>query len=267
MRRRVAWLLGFGLIVAAVAATFTLLSGQSGSSGKDEQLSRTNYAAPKQPKARRLTPADRRTIDATLDTFVRHAVRRHDVAAAYGTVTAQLRGGMTRREWSRGSIGVYPYPALGRRFHGWTVDESTVDGAWIQLLLHPRGGATVGPILFDVSLKRRHGKWLVDSFLPAATFAPTNKRPRVTAAADFMPGNGFPYSKKAKVSTPHTGQAVAVIPFAVLGALLLGLLGWGIFAIYRDRRIRRAHAATKLPPLPRLSMRGDDTRARTAHRP
>ena len=73
----------------------------------------------------RLSPADRAAINATLDVFVNHAVKRKDVAKSYDVVTPELRGGMTRAQWSRGEIPVYPYPAAGRRFHEWTIQYRT----------------------------------------------------------------------------------------------------------------------------------------------
>src|SRR5437016_13335747 len=87
--------------------------------------------------ARRLAPSDRQAINATLDVFVNHAVKRKDVGAAYGVVTQTLRAGMTRKQWSRGDIGVYPYPATGNRFHAWTIEYRTRAEIAIQLELMP----------------------------------------------------------------------------------------------------------------------------------
>ena len=243
-----------------------LLPDQPRRSPQAERLS-SALPAPAGPKPHRLTAADRRAINATLDAFVPSAVRRQNVGDSYELTTTALRNGQNRRQWARGDIGVYPYPALGRQFHGWTVDESTTDGAWIQLLLKPRAGAKVGPILFDISLKRRHGNWLVDSFVPTATFAPLDAKPQVRAANDFLPGPGPPVEGRTPDPGSRLGHAYAVIPFAILAAVLVGLVGWGVAARYRDRRISRLHHEHKLPPLPPLSIRADGSRARTAHRP
>ena len=74
------------------------------------------------PAQARLAPADRAAINRTLDAFVATAVRRHDVAASFDLVTPQERGGMTRAAWAKGDIPVYPYPARGASWHGWTLD-------------------------------------------------------------------------------------------------------------------------------------------------
>src|SRR5437660_5573887 len=125
--------------------------------------------------ATKLAPSDRQAINATLDVFGNHAVKRKDVGAAYGVVTQTLRAGMTRKQWSRGDIGVYPYPATGNRFHAWTIEYRTREEIAIQLELMPPRGSTLGPIIFHVYLQPAHHRWLVDEFMPAATLAPIGK--------------------------------------------------------------------------------------------
>ena len=51
-------------------------------------------AAPAMAKERKLSPADRAAINATLDVFVNHGVKRKDVGAAYDVVTPTMRDGM-----------------------------------------------------------------------------------------------------------------------------------------------------------------------------
>jgi hypothetical protein len=135
----------------------------------------------------RLSAEDRAQVNHTLDVFVNHAVKRHDPAAAYDVVTPTLKGGMTRAQWAKGDIGVYPYPAVGKRFHEWTIQYRTKDELSVELILAPtkRHRATLGQILFNVYLHPSHGRWLVDSFMPGATFAPIGKPGVVQAARDF----------------------------------------------------------------------------------
>jgi len=197
----------------------------------------------------RLSKADRAGINRTLDAFVVHAVARQGVAKSYDLVTPYLRGGTDRKHWTAGSIPVYPYPAAGKRFHHWKLDyiDTTVG---IELMLRPRKGANTGAVIFNVDLKRVRGRWLVDAFTPAASFAPVGKKAGVTAIADF--------GAKAAGSGPAEGKArfnaaIAYVPFAVVGLLLAALFGWGLS---RRMRARRAYAAvadtrSKLPPLPR----------------
>jgi hypothetical protein len=196
-----------------------------------------------------LAKADRDAINATLDSFVTHAVVRHDVAKSFDLVTPYLRGGTDRKHWTANSIPVYPYPAAGKHFHHWKLDyiDSTVG---IELLLYPRKGANTGPVIFNVDLKRVHGRWLVDAFTPAASFAPVGKKAGVTAIADF--GAKAAGGSDAAGGKARFNAAIAYIPFAGVGILLAALAAWGIS---RRVRTRRAYAALgpakKLPPLPR----------------
>jgi hypothetical protein len=198
-------------------------------------------AGPASASGHRLTRADRKAVNATLDVLVNSAVKRHDVAASFDIVTPTLRAGMTRKEWSQGSIPIYPYPARGTRFHGWTVKYVTPGEIAVELMLQPRKGAKVGPILFDVYLDPVRGKWLVDSFMPVATFAPLNAaRPKVTALNDFMPRQ----SAGGTTSPARVSSIYAYVPFAVVGAILLALAAVLVFGSLRYRP-----RAESLPPL------------------
>jgi hypothetical protein len=211
--------------------------------------------------APRVTPVERRAINATLDAFVNHAVKRSDVAAAYGTVTPGMRNGRTPKAWSTGEIPVYPYPARGKTFHEWNVLYRTKEEVALELILRPREGSKLGAILFHVYLSpMRDGRWLVNSFMPAATFAPEGKRPQVVATNDFLPqaqGEGKP------AGSGRVSDLVAYVPFALIGLLFAALVGVALFAALRDRRFARTGPRT-LPP---LSMRGDGARTRPGHGP
>jgi hypothetical protein len=149
---------------------------------------------------------------------------------------------MTRKEWATGDIPAYPYPARGTS-HGWTILYVTRDEVGLNLILRPKPGVKMRGILFNIYLRPVHGKWLVDSFMPAATINTElfGGAARVTSVRDFSPGmqSGGPHGK-ARVSSD-----VAFVPVAVLVLLLLGLggaLAWGALR-YRPR-------AASLPPFP-----------------
>jgi hypothetical protein len=203
----------------------------------------------------RVSPADRKAINATLDTFVNHAVKRNDPGVAFDVITPAMRGSMTRKQWSGGSIPVYPYPAAGQHFHQWTIQYRTGDELAIELLLSPRPSSQgkLGQFLFHVYLQPAHGRWLVDSFMPGATFAPIGKPAVVQAGADFTATpSGSTYnrpSEKGKSGPRQVSAVYAIVPFAILGLLLLGLAGWGVVATIRNRRLVGPREA--LPPLPR----------------
>jgi hypothetical protein len=212
------------LALAALSAVTLSLAGQAAAS------------------VRRLTAADRKAISASINTLVNHAVKRQDVAASYDVVAPELRGGMSRKEWAKGSIPVYPYPARGTS-HGWTILYVTRDEVGVNLILRPRPGVKQRGILFNVYLRPVHGKWLVDSFMPAATINTElfGGAARVTSVRDFMPGvqSGGPHGK------PLVSSAVAYIPFGVIGLVLLVLVGALTFSALRYRP-----RAQSLPPFP-----------------
>lgn len=226
-------------------------------------------AAPASAKEPQLSPADRAAINATLDVFVNHAVKRKNIAQSYDVVTPALRGGMSRAQWAKGSIPVYPYPAKGAQFHKWTIQYKTKDEVAIELILAPqtRYKRKLGQFLFHVYVQPRNGKWLVDSFMPGATFAPEGKAPVVQAAADFQASPGGTSYNRKSAGREHAPVQVSskfiVIPFAILGLLLAGLAGWGVIQWVRARRI---DAPRTVPPSP-LSIPDDGSRARPRHRP
>ncbi len=193
----------------------------------------------------RLSAADRKAINHVVDVLVNHAVKRQDPAAAYSIVTPTLRAGMTRKEWATGSIPVYPYPARGTSFHAWTLKYVTPGEVAVELMLQPRRGENVGPILFDIYVDPIRGKWRVDSFMPVATFAPLGaKKPTVRALNDFIPRTG------TNLFTAPTGRGrvssvYAYVPFAIIGAILLALL-----AAFAVGGLRYRPRAESLPPFP-----------------
>jgi hypothetical protein len=201
-----------------------------------------SLAGPAGASGRRLTAADRKTISANLNTFVNHAVKRLNPAASYRVVAPELLSGMTRKQWAKGSIPVYPYPARGVT-HGWTILYVTRDEVAVNLILRPKAGVKMRGILFNVYLRPAHGKWLIDSFMPAATINTElfGNAARVTSVRDFMPGvqSGGPHGK------PLVSSAVAYVPFAVLALVLLALAGALTFGALRYRP-----RGGSLPPFP-----------------
>jgi hypothetical protein len=197
----------------------------------------------------KLPRAERKAVARTIAGFVLHAVRHKNAGAAYALVSPTMREGLTRKQFAHQNP-VYPFPARGTKFP-WTlqyVEPTEIGGT---LFLQPRRGAKTGPILFDLRLTKHHGRWLVESLIPAATFgSPTE--PRVRSVRDYAPQAAM----QGAAATPGKGRisgTYAIIPFAALGALLTGLAGWGLMRRHRDRRIASD------------SVRARDARARATH--
>jgi hypothetical protein len=140
------------------------------------------------PRAVPLTTDRRRAINAVLDAFVPSAVERKVPLRALALVTPAFRAGISRKDWARGKLPVIPYDARGERFHGWTLDYSLAREVAVDVMLQPAATEQRGAIAFTAVFKRAQGRWLVDAFIPAASFAPANaETSRILAQPDFAP--------------------------------------------------------------------------------
>lgn len=203
----------------------------------------------------RLKQADRHEIGTTLDGFVRNGVAGRNLLAAYELVTPAFRGGTTGAQWTKGDSPIYAYPTAAGSVAGqWRLTYSYRRDVGVDLMLHSRRPRKVGPIVFQVELLERGGRWLVDSFAPVATFTPIGVGPQhETGPAD--------YAGSASGSDIHADKGALdplwiVVPAGLLSLSLLVPLGFVLIGRIRDRRAARAIEATlpkTLPPLPRRS--------------
>jgi hypothetical protein len=98
-----------------------------------------------------------------------------------------------------------------------------------------------------MTLRLVHGRWLVDSIVPGAFFAPEGEQPRVVGTYDFGPGSGA----TTRPGVSRVNSRWAYIPFAVFGAILGAIAVLALGATIRHRRYV-AGAGGPLPPLPRF---------------
>jgi hypothetical protein len=159
---------------------------------------------------------------------------------------------MSREEWAKGDIPVYPYPARRQ------VEISRYVGSFkndvlLDVLLQPRKGAkNVGPIAFQVEMKAvgsgARRRWLVDSFVPSAAFAPSSAPPPKTRVAR---------GKTKTVASPgygpgHLSARWFVLPALILALILLVPAGFALRGWIVARRAEKKHARPRsLPPLPK----------------
>jgi hypothetical protein len=179
-----------------------------------------------------LSRSERAEINRTIDAFVRDGVRHENLAAAYDLTTPTFRGGVSRAQWAKGDTPIYPYPARGTSWHGWTLDYALRNDVAFELFLQPRAGAKVDPTSFSGEVKKIHGRWLVDSFYAAATFS--TKTQRVVGPRDFGPGTGA--SGDGGNST--LGAIWFLAPASVGALILLVPLSFLGLSIVRGRRRR-----------------------------
>jgi hypothetical protein len=183
--------------------------------------------------APQLSVSERKAINRAVDTFVLHAVRHENARAAYDVVSPTFRAGLSRTEFNR-KDPAYPFPARGKHFQ-WSLDYVQPNEVGASILLQPekRFIRKKGPILFDLIVIRHKGHWVIQSLIPKVIFG-TPYKPKVVSVRDYSPtgaGNAQTYSKN------RINGDYIVIPFALFGALLAGLVGWGVLRWYRDRRI------------------------------
>jgi hypothetical protein len=184
-RRRALWL---GALVAA-AATIAALNAALPKGGEPPQHF---SAAPVQKVAPvrlvAMNAARRSAVNHLLDEFVPAAVARRDPARAYTLVTPALRSGISRAAWNRGNLPVFPYQPEGTTFHHWTVDYSVSDEIAVDVLLRPGPTQPSGSLAYTAVFKHERGQWLIDAFVPAASFAPdAGKKKQIIAQQDFTP--------------------------------------------------------------------------------
>ena len=189
--------------------------------------------------AARISPPERAAINRTLDSFVNHAVKRRNVDAAWTLVTPELRSGISRSSWDAGNVPVIPYHARGDTFHEWTVDSATPTEVDFELMIS-EANSKDNSIQFYGTMRKLHGRWLVDSLNPSATFGGG----AVASGSDYGP----PPAAGQSSGVSRLGSAWIAIPAALFGAGILFLIGWFLVGWLRARR-RRAQNVRPLDPL------------------
>jgi hypothetical protein len=237
-RRRVIWI---GVALAAVAVVVggvfllpnnssTIKLGNGGATGT-VKLAPTENPVP-------LSAVNRREIRATLQRFVDTAVTRKDLPGAYDLITSDLKEGMSRAQWAKGNVPVYPYPAAAQNVEISFVDFSYAHDVEVDTLLLPKKGAGTGPLAFTAELKKVGQEWRVASWLP---------QKQLPASAP----SGAPKPKPVAISHPygtgHLGAKWIVIPIALLALILLVPLAFLVRSGMRRRRIEREFRSERRP--------------------
>jgi hypothetical protein len=183
--------------------------------------------------ASRISPSERQAINRTLDAFVDTAVKRQDVAASWNLVTPELRAGISRAAWNKGNVPVYPYPAGGTTFHSWTIDYASRNEVEFELMVPSRRSKS-DSIQFTGTMRKIGGRWLVDSFNPAATFSGSGT---VVGPHDFTASASGGDAKRVA----RLGSTWIALPAALIGLGIVFVLGWFLYSLLRTRRARRAY--------------------------
>jgi hypothetical protein len=243
LRRRLAYAVATPLVLAGAVTAGVLLLPEAKEDppevfGRQQAV---NIAAGE--KTVRLTRADRKQVNETIDMLINAGVKRRNPAAVYRFASPGLRRQATPAEWRTGDIPIYPYPAQGKRFHGWTVNFSHRNHLNVDLLVMPaRDRARLGPVALTLDLRKIRNRWLVDGIFPVATFAPIppqGNRGPVISTYDLVPAaaGSAPTGARSRLS-----YAYFVLPAVIIGGGIALIVGFLVFRAVRDRQAQRRYA-------------------------
>jgi hypothetical protein len=159
------WLGGTLAALVAVVVVFVLWPSKNAApqnlSTLPASLPPTKVAAPITPEARKVAIR-----------FIQTAVARKNLDEAWSLVGPNLRGGLTKAEWTTGNNPVIPYPIDRLDVAPFKVDESFQDSALIEIILIPKAGSKVRSQDFFLQLKKvgkgANARWVVDNWVPRA---------------------------------------------------------------------------------------------------
>ena len=161
-QRRFLWLSG-AVLVAGIAAFVALVLFRGTGNAYPDKFSKQPAQLAKPEKK---VPISANEI-AIARKFIKTAVMRQNLDAAYNITHVDLKGRMTRKAWDTGNIPVVGYPALNADTAPFQVDFSYQDEALLEVDLDAKPGSGVRPeLLFFLGLKKSHGKWLVSYWEP-----------------------------------------------------------------------------------------------------
>ena len=127
-------------------------------------------------RATRVTPAERRTINATLAKFLNASLNRSSPATAWRLAGPELRSGSTLREWRNGASPVPYFPTRETSFGGWeAVDAGPNYVVFDHLLVHPKHGPQSTAWIFSGEVVKSRSHWLVNRLYTIAVMKKPTK--------------------------------------------------------------------------------------------
>jgi hypothetical protein len=230
-QRRLAWTASFVGVVVLVVVAIALLPGAKRE--VETPLRPGPAVVPERPL--HVTPAMRRQIDRLVQRFVATAVTRKDPEAAWLLVSSSMRSGVTRKQWNRGELPVFPYSAKALRKTSWKVTRAYDQTVELDVLLQPKAGSGERNLVYAAAVVRRGGRFVVDSFFPETTLgaAPAPQSKTSTGERSAQPAHRFAESKLDK--------RWLLVPVAILSLLLVVPLLLLVRGVVRTRRAERRY--------------------------
>jgi hypothetical protein len=129
-----------------------------------------------EPRPKALTRAEAAQVWGATTRFLWTAVSHRQLRTAYDLVGRELRGGMTRAEWSSGANPVVPFPVAS--VESWTLAYAYRNDVALDLGLIARPGSDTVAKTFRIELQRRAAgaPWRVVSWMPVGISGPGNVR-------------------------------------------------------------------------------------------
>ena len=228
VRRRLAWAAGLIGVATGIAVAVVTI-GNTGRSFETPVDTNAKAWVSTEPQSVTLGAKDRRSVLQTATRFISTAVVRKRLDSAWELLGPEMRAGQTRATFDTGNNNVVPFDAVG--IATWDVLYSYRDdvGLDVALVGSPKGnwaGKT-----FTIELKRypTHPKqWLVASWAPRGIGGAGQMR-------DYA--KQFP---AATVRSPLSARWL-LAPVGLVGAVAIGLIGWGISSRIRYRRAVRRY--------------------------
>jgi hypothetical protein len=250
--RRRLFRIGIALTVAGAIAGIALAVH----SPKQPSSSPGKNAPPAQlvTRATRVTPEERRAINATLDKFLRASLDRSSPDTAWRLAGPEMKSGSSLREWRAGTSPVPYFPTREKTFGGWqAVDAGPNYVVFDHLLVHPRHASQTSSTIFSGEVVKRGSHWLVNRLYTIAVM----QRPTKTGTHQVGPMDYAAQAASSVGPSQTSGGALGkqwlLLGVGLVGAVLLFPLGLGITSAVRSRRHRRHYTGPRdrdLPPLP-----------------
>jgi hypothetical protein len=211
----------------------------------------------------RVTPKERRAINATLDKFLGASLDRSSPATAWRLAGPEMKSGSTLRQWRAGTSPVPYFPTREKTFGGWeAVDAGPNYVVFDHLLVHPKRGSQTSASIFSGEVVKSGSHWLVNRLYTIAVM----KRPTKTGMHQVGPQDyaapGASGQGSSQTSGGTLGKQWLLVVVGLVGLAILFPLGFGVASAVRSRRRQRQyveHRDRDLPPLPR-SLQTDQQR-------
>ncbi len=247
-RRRLIRAAILGGVLAAVALVVVLVPNHQPPSPQPAGNEGPAQLAAVTPHVR-VTAADRRAINRTLDRFMPAGVARKAPATAWALAAPELRSGSTLAGWQAGTSPVPYYPVLEKTFHTWRTIDVGSRYVVLNLLVHAQPSSHLGSYVFSIEVVKRSNRWLVNRIYTIAIMNPVTRRTHEIGPADFV---APPPTSRTPSNKPTVG--IGIVPVvSILALILLIPAAFAVIALVRARRWRRmvrASSKTELPPLP-----------------